>query len=82
MNEAAKLAASLRQIVVLFWILGILATIGGAFIIVAALGTENGPAAILSGISVLLGTWVSLGWAGLMARGLAVLLERGAGSSL
>ena len=75
MATAQKLAQNLRQIIVLFWVLGGLATLGIGAGLVSAVSAENvDGAAVLVLVVQLLAIWIGLGWMGLVAGGLAELL--------
>lgn len=71
MTRAQEIAQSLRQIVTLFWIIGVLATLG--YVIGIAFALE-GQGSLLAVIVLMVATWIGLGWMGLMANAAAELL--------
>lgn len=79
MTRAQELAKGLRQIVVLFWLLGILATLGYGVMIFSAMSVSEDQfmsgGAIVGLVVQLVAVWIGLGWMGMMANGLAELLS-------
>lgn len=78
MTQAQTLAKSLRQTVTLFWLLGILATLGYVLAIVDAMSVGEdrfvNTGAVLGLVVQLVALWIGLAWMGLLARGVAELL--------
>lgn len=78
MTRAEQLAKNLRQIVVVFWLFGILGTLGYIVMIVDAFDVREdqfvSTGAVLGLVAQLLVLWIGLAWMGLVANGLAELL--------
>lgn len=73
MTRAQELAKSLRQIVTLFWVLGVLATLGYVMAMIYATSAVV-PGSITGPLVLMVATWIGLGWMGLMANAAAELL--------
>lgn len=79
MTAAQATARSLRQFIPLFWVLGIIATLGYAVMILNLFSSVredeavNGGALLALLVQMML-LWIGLAWMGLVARGLAELL--------
>jgi hypothetical protein len=78
MTRPQELAKNLRQLVVLFWVLGVLATLGYGVGIFSAL-SPGGERFVDSGVVLtlvvqLVAVWIGLAWMSLLAQGVAELL--------
>lgn len=73
MTRAQTLATNLRQLVGVFWILGILATLGFTVAILNDVSSEQ-PRAAGVYIAWMVSVWIGFAWMGLLANGMAELL--------
>ena len=75
-----KLASQLRQLVVVFWVVGVLATIAylaGIFGLFESVHEDEfvNSGAVMWLVAQMFALWIGLGWMGLVSSALATLLE-------